>query len=405
MCALYKGIEIPDNNAERVRAVKSYEILDTEPERDFDEIIELAASLTGCKASYIAFFDDRRAWLKSKYGLPEALTERPRELSLCSRTLCQSDLMVVADLSKDPRYADLPTVKNPPNAKFYCSMPLINREGFALGTLCVWDREPRELDPWLGQCMRRLGSQILSKLELRREMIELRQREKEALVALESHESAAYRNTRLIQSLFPKSVAKLIAEDQPVEPRYYASATIMLIDFEGFTGLAESTEPRALIEQLGDFFSLFDRVVEKHELEKIKTIGDGYLAASGLPDERRDHAHCACLAALEIQHAMDKRNAERRKLMLTEWPIRIGIHSGSVIAGIVGTTRLTYDIWGDGVNLAARLQEACEAGQINISDATAGLVGRDFQIRERGRIQARNKGPLRMYYLVGRSEG
>lgn len=91
--------------------------------------------------------------------------------------------------------------------------------------------------------------------------------------------------------------------------------------------------------------------------------------------------------------------------MLTEWPVRIGIHSSSVIAAMVGTTRLTYDVWGDGVNLAARLQEACEAGQINISDATAGLVARDFQLRERGRIEARNKGPVRMYYLVGRTAG
>lgn len=405
MCALYKGIEIPDNDAERVKAVEAYEILDTEPEWDFDEITELAAILTGCKISYISFFDDRRIWLKSKYGLPPNLTERPRELSLCSRTLCQSDLVVVADMSKDPRYADLPTVKNPPNAKFYCSMPLINPEGFALGTLCVWDTEPKELEPQLGQWMRRLGRQVLSKLELRREVMELRRREQEALAALESQEAAAKSNTGLVQSLFPKSVASLVIDDQPVEPRYYASATIMLIDFEGFTGLAESTEPRALIEQLGDFFSLFDRVVEKHGLEKIKTVGDGYLAASGLPDETRDHAHRACLAALEIQHAMDKRNAERRKLMLTEWPVRIGIHSGSVIAGMVGTTRLTYDVWGNGVNLAARLQEACEAGQINISDATAGLVTRDFQLRERGRIEAKNKGPIQMYYLVDRKAG
>ena len=405
MCALYKGIEIPDNDAERVKALETYEILDTEQEQDFDDITELAASLTGCKISYIGFFDDKRLWLKSKYGLPPDLTERPRELTLCSPTICQSDLLVVPDMSKDARYADLPTVKNPPNAKFYCSMPLINPEGYALGTLCVWDTEVMEMEPHAQQCMRRLARQVLSKLELKRQIIELRRQKQETLEALEAEKAVAIKNANLVRNLFPPSVAKRIIDGDPVDPRFYASATVMFIDFEGFTTLAETTEPRALIEQLGDFFAAFDRIVEKHGLEKIKTIGDGYLAASGLPTEMRKHAHQACLAALDIQKAMKKRNAERKKLLLPEWPIRIGIHSGSVIAGIVGSSRLTYDVWGDGVNLAARMQENCDAGQINISEATAGLLGGEFKLQERGQMEAKNKGLVSMHYLLGRSDG
>jgi class 3 adenylate cyclase len=405
MCAFYKGIEIPDNDAERARALETYEILDSEQERDFDDITELAASLTGCKVSYIGFFDEKRLWLKSKYGLPPDLTERPRELTLCSQTICQSDLLVVPDMSKDRRYAELPTVKNPPNAKFYCAMPLINPDGFALGTLCVWDPAVKELEPHIQQCMRRLARQVLSKLELRRQIIELRRQSQEVLQALESEKANAGRNAKLVRDLFPSSVASRIIDGDPVEPRFYASATVMFIDFEGFTTLTEATEPRALIDQLGDFFSIFDRIVEKHGLEKIKTIGDGYLAASGLPTETRDHAHRACLAALDIQEAMRKRNAERKKLLLPEWPIRIGIHSGAVIAGIVGLSRLTYDVWGDGVNLAARLQENCEAGQINISEATVGLVGGAFELQARGQMEAKNKGLVKMYYLLAQSEG
>jgi hypothetical protein len=293
MCALYKGIEIPDNDAERVKVVESYEILDTEQERDFDDITELAASLTGCKVSYIGFFDDKRLWLKSKYGLPPDLTERPRELTLCSRTICQSDLLVVPDMSKDPRYAELPAVKNPPNAKFYCAMPLIDSEGFALGTLCVWDTAVMELEPHIQQCVRRLARQVLSKLELRRQIIEMREQNEKALQALESERISASRTTQLVRDLFPSSVASRVINGDQVDPRFFASATIMFIDFEGFTTLAESTEPRALIEQLGDFFTIFDRIVEKHGLEKIKTIGDGYLAAGGLPTETQDHAHRA----------------------------------------------------------------------------------------------------------------
>lgn len=400
MCALYKGIEIPDDDAERVKALEDYEILDSEQERDFDDITELAAALTGCKVSYIGFFDDERMWLKSKYGLPADLTERPRELTLCSRTICQSDLLIVPDMSQDSRYAELPTVKNPPNAKFYCSMPLINPDGFALGTLCVWDTAVMELEPHIQQCMRRLARQVLSKLELRRQIIEMRRQGQEASQALETEKANAGRTEKLVRDLFPSPVAARIIAGDPVEPRYYASATIMFIDFAGFTTLTEATEPRALIDQLGDFFSIFDRIIEKHGLEKIKTIGDGYLAAGGLPAETRDHAHRACLAALEIRDAMEKRNAERGKLLLPEWPIRIGLHSGSVIAGIVGVSRLTYDVWGDGVNLAARLQENCESGKINISEATVGLVGQTFKLQPRGLLEAKNKGQVKMYYLL-----
>jgi class 3 adenylate cyclase len=378
--------------------------LDTEPEQDFDDITELAACLTGCRVSYIGFFDDKRLWLKSKYGLPPDLMERPRELTLCSPTICQSDLVVVPDMSKDPRYADLPTVKNPPNAKFYCAMPLINPEGFALGTLCVWDTEVLDLEPEAQQCIRRLARQVLSKLELRRQIVDLYRKTEEVAQALEVEKTNAVKATELIRNLFPSSVASQIIEGAPVEPRFFGSATAIFIDFESFTTLAETIEPRVIIEQLGDFFSVFDRIVEKHGLEKIKTIGDGYLALSGLPVETRDHAQRACLAALEIRDTMEKRNAERRKLLLPEWPIRIGVHTGSIIAGIVGVSRMTYDVWGDGVNLASRLQENCAAGQINISEATVGLLGDAFELEARGELDVKNKGSVKMYYLISRRE-
>ncbi len=400
MCALYNGIEIPDNDAERVKAVQSYEILDTGQELVFDDITELAACLTGCKASYIGFFDDKRLWLKSKYGLPEDLTERPRELTLCSRTICQSDLMIVPDMQKDPRYAELPSVKNPPYAKFYCAMPLINPEGFALGTLCVWDSDMMELEPQVQQCMRRLARQILSRLELRRKIIELNRQKQQLQEALETEQTNGTRNENLVRNLYPNSVAQQLIDGRHVEPQFFLSATIMFIDFHSFTTIAESTEPGILVDQLGDYFAVFDKIVDKHGLEKIKTIGDGYLAASGLPNETTDHAERVCRAALEIQQTMAKRNAEREKLGFVPWPFRIGVHSGSVIGGIVGTNKTTYDIWGDAVNVAARLQENCDPGQINVSEATVGLIGGNFNLSPRGQIEAKNKGLVKMYYLT-----
>jgi class 3 adenylate cyclase len=401
VCASYKGIEVPDNDAERINALARYEILDSDPEIDYDDITELAARLTGCQVSYIGFFDDKRLWLKSKYGLPPTLTERPRELTLCAPTICQTDLVMIPDMSQNPRYADLPTVKNPPHAKFYCAMPLINPDGFALGTLCVWDSEAKELDPEGQQLIRRLARQILTNLELRRRIIELHQKQEDLLAAAETARSAIEHKERLIRELFPDPIANRVLADEPVETRFYASASVLFVDFEGFTTIAESLEPRVLIEQLNDYFAMFDQIVESHGLEKIKTVGDAYLAVAGAPRESRDHALRATRAALEINRAMDKVNAERKKLALQEWPIRIGIHSGSLIAGVVGGKRTTYDIWGDGVNVAKRMQENCEPGQINISEATVGLVSNAFETQARGFVEAKNKGSVRMYYVLG----
>lgn len=120
-----------------------------------------------------------------------------------------------------------------------------------------------------------------------------------------------------------------------------------------------------------------------------------------MPHETLDHALSVCRAALEIKSVMDATNAQRRKLGLQEWKIRIGIHSGNLIAGAVGEKRMSYDIWGDGVNTASRMQEACEPNRINLSEATYGLVSRKVKCEPRGRIGAKNKGDLAMYYLEG----
>jgi len=405
VCAWYKGIEIPDNDAERVAAVHSYDILDSDPETEYDDIAELAATIVGCRVSYIGFFDDERLWLKAKYGLPPTLTERPRELTLCSPTICQNDLVVVRDMSQDPHYAELPTVKNPPNAKFYCAMPLINPEGYALGTLCVWDPEPKDIDAESQQCMRRLGRLLLARLESRRRIIELDQAQSELQAAVQSAARAREDRDALLRSVFPSDIAEKLLAGEKVLPRFFGSVSVLFIDFESFTGIAESMEPRTLIEQLDEYFSLFDRIVRDHGLEKIKTVGDAYMCAAGLSDESRDHGVLACTAAWEIMASMDKVNAQRRKLMLPEWPIRIGIHSGSVISGVVGEKRVTYDIWGDGVNVAKRMQENSKPGAINISEATYGLVADRFAVEERGTVNAKNKGAIAMYYLKGPLSG
>ncbi|MGI9425079.1 MAG: adenylate/guanylate cyclase domain-containing protein [Hyphomicrobiaceae bacterium] len=399
--ARYNGIEIPDNDVDRVMAVRSYGILHTEPEPEYDDIVELAAAITGCKIAYVSFFDEAFSRLKARYGIPLDRPDRPRELSLCSPTLCQSDMLIVPDLSMNPRYADLPAVTNPPHARFYCAMPLINPEGYALGTLCVWDPQVKTLTPEQQQCIRRLARQLLSLLEMRRALFQLR--EDHTLLETALHEADAGLEIRqsLLYDVFPEEIADQLVSNQPVRPRYFDTATVLFVDFANFSHIGEMLAPRDLIDQLDEYFSMFDRVMMKYSLVKIKTVGDAYLAVAGILQQRPDHAQRACQAALEIAELMEKANSTRRKLGLIEWPIRVGLHTGSLIAGKIGQSRATYDVWGDGVNVAKRVQEECELGRISISDATVGLASRQFKTESRGEIEVKNKGKVHMHYLLG----
>jgi len=399
--ALYNGIEIPDNDTARVAAVRSYGVLGTEPEQDFDDIVELATTITGCQIGYVAFFDEAYSRLKARYNIPLDRPDRPRELSLCSPTLLQSDLLIVPDLSQNPRYADLPAVRNPPHAKFYCAMPLINHEGYALGTLCVWDTGTITLSPEQQQSMRRLARLLISKLEDRKAALELEVDQSGLVDALDNTKHKLTISEELLYNVFPDAIADRLLANEPVVPEYFDTATVMFVDFANFSHLAEVTAPRDLIDQLDGYFSAFDEIVSRFGMVKIKTVGDGYLAVAGILRQRPDHAERTCNAALGIHEYIQAAGASRRKLGLVEWSIRTGIHSGSLIAGKVGRNRATYDVWGDGVNVSKRLQEECEPGHINISDATLGLVDRFFETEPRGPIEAKHKGLVEMHYLTG----
>ena len=132
----------------------------------------------------------------------------------------------------------------------------------------------------------------------------------------------------------------------------------------------------------------------------MKTIGDAYMCASGLPDESRGHAIKACLGALEIQHYLARSNEKREKMRMPLWEMRIGIHSGPVIAGVVGEKKFTYDIWGDAVNIAALMEQQSEPGMVNISETTYQNIKEVFDVKERGKVQSEKKGELPMYYVT-----
>jgi class 3 adenylate cyclase len=283
-------------------------------------------------------------------------------------------------------------VTGEPHFRFYCGMPLINPEGFALGTLCVMDFRPRQLSFAQTEALRCLAHQVSTQLELRRKLFEVEEAHRQI-------ERERAEGERLLANILPKGIADELRHEGRVKPRYYHAVTILFSDFVGFTKLAETLEPSELIAQLDDYFSEFDRIVERHRLEKIKTIGDSYMAVGGLPVSTHTHAYDAALAAMAINRYAEKVNRQRENLRLSRWDLRIGIHTGPVIAGVVGSNKFTYDVWGDSVNVAYRLVSGGRAGKICVSEYTYNLIREGFETSPAGQIEAKNKGMLTSFFI------
>ncbi|MBZ6075546.1 adenylate/guanylate cyclase domain-containing protein [Microvirga puerhi] len=391
--------ELSSQEVDRVAALALYRVLNTAPEFSYDALTELAAEICGCPVALISLMDERRAWLKSKYGLPADMVECPREITMCNTTLCSNDLIYEPDLTASERFRDLPMVTGEPFARFYCGMPLINREGFALGTLCVIGFEPLELRPSQREAVRRLAQQAMAQLELRRQLLERDELIGEVSQARAAAEAARERSEKLLKNILPESIAEELQTSGRVEPRSHEATTILFADFKAFTRLTETLDPAGLIRQLDLNFARFDEIAQSHGMETIKTVGDAFIAAGGLPVENRSHPIDACLAALQMQRFIHTSNLQREKLRLPLWELRIGVNSGPVVAGIVGQRRFTYDVWGNAVNVAQRLEEACEPGRVNISASTLHHVSRLFEIEARGSVQVKHIGAIDMYFL------
>ena len=208
------------------------------------------------------------------------------------------------------------------------------------------------------------------------------------------------RSDNLLLNILPSAIAQELKTSNKVAARKYDEATVMFLDFKGFTNIAEQLSPELLVEELDFCFSNFDRIISQYHIEKIKTIGDAYLCASGLSD-KIPRPSDVVKAALEIQDFLQYMKAERLSRGMPFFEARVGIHTGPVVAGVVGSKKFAYDIWGDTVNIAARMQESCDSGQVNVSGTTYSLTQYEFEWQSRGRIAAKNKGDLDMYYVKG----
>lgn len=207
------------------------------------------------------------------------------------------------------------------------------------------------------------------------------------------------RSEELLLNILPSEVAEELKQKGSAEAKQFDDVTVMFTDFKGFTKISEKLSPSELVAEIDTCFKAFDQIIDKHNIEKIKTIGDAYMCAGGLPVLNKTHATDIIKAALEIQQFMVNHFRERVALGLDVFEIRIGIHTGPVVAGIVGVKKFAYDIWGDTVNTASRMESSGQVGKINISGNTYEIIKDQFHCVYRGKIEAKGKGEIDMYFV------
>jgi class 3 adenylate cyclase len=229
-------------------------------------------------------------------------------------------------------------------------------------------------------------------LENQKEKLEVMVDERTKELALEKEKTE-----ELLLNTLPLKVVNELKENGKSEPESFENVTVYFSDIVGFTDISSKLEPKVLIGELSEMFTIFDDIMTKYSCERIKTIGDAYLAVSGMPLKNENHAENMMNAAMEIKQYLNERN----KTTEVKWRIRIGIHSGKVVGGIVGVRKYIYDVFGDTINTASRMESNSEPMLINVSEATYSILKEKFEFIERETIEVKGKGCMKMYFLEG----
>ena len=217
--------------------------------------------------------------------------------------------------------------------------------------------------------------------------------------AKEAVETEKSKTEELLFSILPTDVAHELIDKKSVQPREFENVSILFTDFKGFSAIAAHLSAEQLVSELNYVFQAFDQIIEKYGLEKIKTIGDAYMAVAGVPEPHKDPALAAVAAGLDMQNFMHKWKVEKEMRGEMPWELRVGINSGKVVAGVIGTKKFAYDVWGDAVNMASRMESAGQVWEVNISEETYQQIRGRASCMSRGQLPVKNKGIVPMYFV------
>ena len=201
----------------------------------------------------------------------------------------------------------------------------------------------------------------------------------------------------LIHNILPRQIVMELRETGEIKPREYKMVTLLFTDFQDFSTLSAKMKPHELVNELNEIFKHFDHIVDDCCLEKLKTIGDSYMAGGGFPEECSDHALKVVKAAIEMQNFIEDRNIKKRH----KWPMRVGVHSGNVVAGVIGKNKMTYDVWGTTVNIANRLESCGRPGKVTISGATFNLIKHQYECEFYETLKLSERKKVDMYFVNG----
>ena len=366
----------PKNEKSRMQDLKKLKLLEDniDSSKRFSGFPKLAATLTDCDKAAINIISNDTQHCKVNFGMNAienmVMKEIPRELSVCAHVLNNdSKPLVINDLTKDDRTKHVfeldNSVLNKTFPKFYAGSPIITSNGFTLGSFCVFNSEPKTLDHSKLEGLRMLADQFI-------DLYESTQKEYESKVPLETTSS------------------------EKINGEYFSSASVLFCDFVGFTSKTEKLQPGELVEILDSFFTGFDKIIERFDLKKVKTIGDAYMAVGGVPDLNSNHAERVVLAAKEIINFVTGVNYQQDAIGKDLWHVRIGVHSGPIISG---KTSSNFDIWGDTVNIAARLETSGEKMKIHISDQTKELIPSNIKTTDQKITNLKGKGDFKSCFV------
>lgn len=209
------------------------------------------------------------------------------------------------------------------------------------------------------------------------------------------------KSEQLLLNILPEETSRELMIHGSAKPQFYKKVSVLFTDFKGFTMTCENMTPEQIVRELDIYFSKFDEITERHFGEKIKTIGDAYMCAGGIPMRNNSNPVDLVLVGLQMQEYMNDSNKRKIEMGETPWHLRVGIHTGKLIAGVIGKKKFAYDIWGDAVNTASRMESSGEPDKVNISGVTYEYVKHLFNCTYRGKVYAKNKGDIDMYFVDG----
>lgn len=345
------------NEKARIAALHNYNILDTEGEDEYDRIVKVASYICGTPISLISLVDTDRQWFKSKIGL--RVNETSRDVSFCSHAIKQEGTMEINDATKDERFKDNPLVTGDPSIRFYAGTPLITSDGYKLGTLCVIDRVPRTLTVEQKECLENLSRQVMDQMRLRQQKRKLIELNSNLIHDLQDKLEQQEKVLNLFVRFVPEPiVAKhLHSKDIDFNDAEAKHMAIMFCDIRGYTSIVENLSPHQAVSLLKSYYAVLSDVISAYNGMVNQYVGDEIFATFGLPFSPPSYEKNAVLCALEMINQLDRVYQECKEFLPHPIKVGIGIHSGEVITGTLGSkSKIEYSVTGDAVNTGKRIE-------------------------------------------------